>query len=448
MSGFVALFQRNGAPIDRGLLNALTSFLSFRGPDALEIWSSGPIGLGHTLLRTSRSNAKERQPTTFDGHCWIVADARLDRRTELRDQLKSMGEAVCSSASDAELILHSYLAWSDDCMKHLFGDFSFAIWDNREQRVFCARDHFGIKPFYYAETRDFFVCSNTLDCIRQHPSVSDDLNDQAVADFLLFGLNCDKATTTFQNIQRLPPAHFLSVRPDQLRIKRYWSPPVDGWIRYRREEEYAEHFLENLRLAVADRMDVDRAGILLSGGMDSGAMAAIAKEISPASSTGLKAYTITYEKLLGDREGYFAQQTADFLNIPLEMIPMDDLARFSPRTSEDFAFPEPIDDPFALAIHEQFRFIANHSRVVFYGEGVDNLMYFQLAPYLKILANRGEWLALAAAFSGFCWRQRSRWHRFWHRALRRFRRKKSERAVPRWISPDLARRVNLQERFA
>ncbi|MGH9574797.1 MAG: asparagine synthase-related protein [Candidatus Acidiferrales bacterium] len=246
----------------------------------------------------------------------------------------------------------------------------------------------------------------------------------------------------------MPPAHFLSASPNNVRAQRYWSAPTDGWIRYRRDEEYAEHFLQNLRLALADRMNVDSAGILLSGGMDSGALAAIAKEISPASNIGLKAYTVTYEKLLGDREGYFAQQTADSLNIPLEMIPMDDLARFSPRTNEDFVFPEPVDDPFALAIHEQFRAIAKHSRVVLYGEGIDNLMYFQLAPYLKQLARAGKWLALAGAFSGYCWRQRSRWHRLWHRALRRFGRKGSEMKVPRWISPDFARRVNLQERFA
>lgn len=447
MSGFVALFQRNGAPVDRGLLSALTSFLSFRGPDALETWFSGPIGLGHTLLRTSRSSANERQPISFDRYRWIVADARLDRRHELRDQLKGAGEAVDSKACDADLILHAYLAWSDDCIKHLFGDFSFAIWDGREQRIFCARDHFGIKPFYYAEASDFFLCSNTLNCIRQHPGVSDELNDQAVADFLLFGLNCDKATTTFQDIQRLPPAHFLSVRSDHLRVQRYWSAPVDGWIRYHREEEYADHFRENVRVAIADRMDTDRAGILLSGGMDSGTLAAIAKELSASSGTRLKGYTVTYEKLLGDREGYFAQQTADYLNIPLEIIRIDDLARFSPRTNEDFVFPEPIDDPFALAIHEQFRIIANDSRVVLCGEGVDNLMYFQLGPYLKTLAHRGEWLTFAGGFSGYCWQQRSRWHRLWHRAVRRFKPRGSRMEVPPWISPDFARRFDLKRRF-
>ena len=447
MSGFVALFQRNGAPVDRALLAGLTSFLSFRGPDGLETWSSGPIGLGHTLLRTSRSTANERQPVSFDGSFWIVADVRLDRRSELRDQLTGAGQDVDRNASDSELILHAYMTWSDDCVKRLFGDFSFAIWNGREQRIFCARDHFGIKPFYYTETRDFFLCSNTLDCIRQHPAVSDELNDQAVADFLLFGINCDNATAIFQSIQRLPPAHFLSASSNNVRTQRYWSAPVDGWIRYRREEEYAEHFRENVRVATAERMDVDTAGILLSGGMDSGTIAALAKELSAASGTRLKGYTVTYEKLLGDREGYFAQQTADFLELPLEIIPMDDLDRFGPGRDREYIFPEPIEDPFALAIREHFRIIAKNSRVALYGEGADNLMYFQLIPYLKSLTRRGEWLTLVSVLSSYCWKQRSRWHRVWRRAVRRLSRKDLNTEVPRWISPDFARRFDLKERF-
>ncbi|HKQ87796.1 MAG TPA: asparagine synthase-related protein [Candidatus Acidoferrales bacterium] len=447
MSGFVALFQRNGAPVDRALLAGLTSFLSFRGPDALETWSSGPIGLGHTLLRTSRSTANERQPVSFDGSFWIVADVRLDRRSELRDQLTGAGQDVDRNASDSELILHAYMTWSDDCVKRLFGDFSFAIWNGRERRIFCARDHFGIKPFYYTETRDFFLCSNTLDCIRQHPGVSDELNDQAVADFLLFGINCDKATTIFQSIQRLPPAHFLSASSNNVRTQRYWSAPVDGWIRYRREEEYAEHFRENVRVAVAERMDVDTAGILLSGGMDSGTIAAVAKELSRASGTRLKGYTVTYEKLLGDREGYFAQQTADFLNLLLEIIPMDDLDRFTPGQSQDVRFPEPIDEPFAAAISEYFRIYAKYSRAFLSGEGADNHMDFRFAPYVKALVRRREWLTLAGAALGFSWKQRTRAHRLWHRAMRRLKPTKNGVRAPRWISPDFARRINFEERF-
>jgi asparagine synthase (glutamine-hydrolysing) len=446
LSGFVALFQRNRAPVNRALLDGLTSFLEFRGPDGSDTWSSGPIGLGHTLFRTTRSSADQRQPVSFDGHAWIVADARLDRRAELKDQLRNAGQDVDSDASDAELILHAFLVWKDDCVQRIYGDFSFAIWDGRAQRLFCARDHFGIRLFYYSVTPDFVLCSNALDCIRQHPGVSDELNDQAVGDFLLFGLNCDRATTIFKNIQRLTPAHVLSVSANDVRTRRYWSLPVDGRIRYRREEEYAEHFRDILRSAVADRMDADDVGIFLSGGMDSGAIAATAKEIARDSGTKLKGYTVTYEQLLGDREGYFAKQTADFLNLPHEIISMDDIEPFDGLQEADLNFPEPVDDALACGIHKRFEIVARGSRVALYGEGIDNLMYFQLAPYLKDLASRREWLNLFRTFGGFLWTQRSRWHRLFHRAARRLSPKNSQPDVPVRLAPDFAARIDFKER--
>lgn len=439
----MTLFQRDGAPVDRSLLNALTSFLVTQGPDAREMWSSRNVGLGHALLRTSRSQANERQPLTLDGHSWIAADARLDRRAELRDQLKSVERQVGSAASDAELILHAYVAWKEDCLRRLQGDFSFAIWDSDAQRFFCARDHFGIKPFYYAKTRHFFVCSNTLGCVRQHPAVSDQLNDDAVADFLLFGLNCDNATTTFKSIERLPPAHFLAVTAEELRAQRYWSAPVNARIRYRRPEEYVEHFQENLRAAVADRLDTERASIFLSGGMDSGSIAATAREVAEQSAlaTDLRAYTLTCETLAPDREGFFAKQTADFLRIPISTLPVDDLQPFDP---EDFPTPEPVANPLLGASQNLLAAAALHSRVALHGEGADNLIYCQMTPYVRDLMRRGEWRTLASSVAGFCWRKRSRWHRLGARMTRRFGSKRGQ-SLPRWIAPDFAARVKLRE---
>lgn len=445
MSGFVSLFQRNGAPVDRSLLGRLTSFLEFRGPDGRDTWLSGSVGLGHTLFRTTRSLADERQPVSFDGHSWIVADARLDRRAELKDQLRSAGQDVDSNASDAELILHAFLVWKDDCVQRICGDFAFAIWDGRTQRLFCARDHFGIRLFYYTVTPDFVLCSNTLDCIRQHPSVSDELNDQAVGDFLLFGLNCDRGTTTFKDIQRLTPAHVLSVSADDVQTRRYWSLPTDGRIRYRREEEYAEHFREILDLAVADRMNTDRVGIFLSGGMDSGAIAATAKEIARDSGTELKGYTATYGQLLDVREGYFAKQTADHLAIPLEVISLD-VEPFGEWQDAEFSVPEPIDSPLAGGMNKLFHAVAKDSRAAFYGEGIDNLMYFQLTPYLKDLARRREWRTLSRSCAGYLWKQRSRWHRLFNRAARRLFPEKGELDIPVWMSPAFAAGIDVKDR--
>ena len=188
----------------------------------------GSIGLGHAMLRTTRESLSEQQPASLDGRFWIAADARLDGRAEFIAELQRSGRVVPPNAPDSELILHAYATWGTPCVEHLRGDFSFAIWDARNKQLFCARDHFGIKPFYYVQRESLFLFSNTLNCVRMHPEVSDELNEAAIGDFLLFGLNYDNATTSFRDIQRLPPAHSLSISPDCLKIRRYGTPPTAG----------------------------------------------------------------------------------------------------------------------------------------------------------------------------------------------------------------------------
>ena len=297
------MYQRDGAPIERALLQSLVDFLAYRGPDCRECWMEGSVGLGHAMLRTTRESLGERQPASLEGQFWIVADARLDSRSELIGELQRSGRVVRQNGPDSELILHAYAAWGTPCVEHLRGDFSFAVWDARNKRLFCARDHFGIKPFYYAPMGELFVFGNTLNCIRLHPRVSSELNDAAIGDFLLFGLNYDNATTTFRDIQRLPPAHTLTVSQNGLQIRRYWTPPTDGRIRYQDPAEYVEHFQSVLETAVADRLRTERVGILLSGGLDSSSVAAVAKELaSKATPAELRGYTYVYRSLIPDQK--------------------------------------------------------------------------------------------------------------------------------------------------
>ena len=154
-------------------------------------------------------------------------------------------------------------------MEHLAGDFAFAIWDAKTKRLFSARDHFGVKPFYYAEVGEQFIFSNVLDCVRVAPGVPSDLNEAAVGDFLLFGLNCDLATTTFSAIRRLPPAHTLLADAEGVKTACYWAPPTAGRIRYKSTKQYAEHFEEIFREAVRDRLRADR--VALNDATESGA---------------------------------------------------------------------------------------------------------------------------------------------------------------------------------
>ena len=191
MSGIVGTINLDRAPVDQRLLRGMTDSLAYRGPDAQEIWNNRNVGLGHTMLCTTHESTNEHQPCSLDGEVWITADARIDRRDELIRALQSKCREVQKNVTDVDLILHAYHVWGVNCAEHLLGDFAFAIWDGRGQKLFCARDHFGIKPFFYGRVGNHLVFSNTLNCLRMHPAISDQLNEQAVADFLLFGSNRD-----------------------------------------------------------------------------------------------------------------------------------------------------------------------------------------------------------------------------------------------------------------
>jgi len=449
LSGFAGIFHTDGAPIERAVLQSFVNFLAFRGPDGQGSWTTGPIGMAHTLLRTTQESIREQQPISLEGKYWIVADARLDSREELLEELRRAKRKVPSSASDGELILHAYAAWGTPCVDHLRGDFSFALWDVAHKQLFCARDHFGIKPFYYTQLGELFLFSNTLNCLRIHPRVSDELNDAAIGDFLLFGLNYDNATTSFRHIQRLPPAHTLTISSRGSQLRRYWTPPTDGRIRYAKPEEYVENFQSILEAAVADRLRIDRAGMLLSGGLDSSSVAAVAQEVSKKSAiaTELRSYTYIYRSLIPDQEEAYAQEVSKFLGIPLKFMPLDQAELFERWDDPEVIGPEPVEDPFFAAILDSHRDISLECRVLLSGEGGDDLQAFQMWPYVRDLRHRGEWQQLLTDLANYLWVRPFPWRGIRARVRRLFGKDPDQPLFPQWLAPEFAKRANLQARW-
>ena len=209
---------------------------------------------------------------------------------------------------------------------------------------FAARDHLGVKPFYYADTGRSLVFSNTLNCIRQHPDVSDRLNDLAIADFLLFDYNQDPATTSFADIQRLPAAHSLTWQAGgAVQVRRYWSLPQEGVVRYPRQRDYVDRFQELLRQAVADRLRTDKVGVFLSGGLDSPMVTAIARDLLAAQSPrfDLQCYTMVFDHLIPHEERYYAGVVARHLQVPVEFLPQDDYALYERQSNHALAGASP-----------------------------------------------------------------------------------------------------------
>ena len=354
MSGIAGIVNLDGAPVDRELLSRMTKFMAFRGPDGQDTWIDGHAGFGHALLRTSR----EAEAAFAAGRdVWITADARIDgcETTEL---------------TDAERILRAYEKWGEECVEHLIGDFAFAIWDKRQRRLFCARDRFGVKPFFYARIGNSFIFSNTLNVLRLDARVSDELNERAIGDYLESGLNQDLSTTVFRDIQRLPGGHTLSVANASLTTRCYWTPSVKNEIRFRDPRAYVERFAELLTTAVKDRLRADRVSLSMSGGLDSTSLAAVARELLPQPGD-VQAFATVYDSLIPDEERHYSTLAASSLGIPIHHLSADQYALFA----GDLDVAEPfLVSPLAGQFYDLLRLMAENGRVALTGYDGDALM--------------------------------------------------------------------------
>ena len=450
MSGFVAILNCDGSPCDKAALRQLTDFLAFRGPDERQVWVDGPAGLGHALLRMTPEVKRERQPLSLDQRVWIAADARVDGRKELINALAREpgdGPPISAVAPDVELILRAYLVWGESCVDHLLGDFAFVIWDAPRRKFFAARDHFGVKPLFYATAGGAIVISNTLDCVRRHPYVSDQLDDLAIADFLLFDCINEPGATSFADIRRLPPAHILSTEEGRISTHRYWELCVNEPVHYRRSSDYTERFLELLDAAVADRLHTGRAGVLMSGGLDSTTVAASAKRILAHNGNpdSLRAYTAIFDLLFSHEEGRYAALVGEFLKIQIEFQASDNARIFQ---SADTHTPEPVHAACPDFTACQLTHAFSHSREMLTGFGADPALSSLLSTHFrKLLAKRQFGRALVDAMKYL--NAEGRFSRLYirTRARRWFPSKTQNAWCPEWLNPDLDRRFDLRGRW-
>jgi asparagine synthase (glutamine-hydrolysing) len=423
VSGIAGIVNLDQAPVDPVLLREMTQHMAFRGPDAQETWIGSHVGFGHAMLRTTFEMAEEQQPRSLDGRVWITADARIDAREELIHKLEANACHELAHANDAELILHAYRLWDTSCVHHLLGDFAFAIWDTSQQRLFCARDHFGVRQFYYARVGGCLIFSNNLDTIRRHPRVSDKLNDLAIINFLLFRYQPRIDQTSFADIQSLLPAHTLMWEGGTTTISRYWTLPIEDPICYKRPHDYVDHFRQLLDTVVADRMRTDRAGVLMSGGMDSSSMAATIHgiRVQKKSNFALKAFTYVYDQLIPDQERHYAGLVASYLDIPIHFAVLDDKKWFDGWDREGFRFPEPIVNDSLWNDDDCVRKAAldDDVRVFYNGWGPDTMLS-EPTRYLRLLRH-GRIGDFIRQTGGFIMRYRQRplaavgrcWQRLW-----------------------------------
>ena len=269
MSGFFGVYHRDGRPQDSSILSRLAESMEHRGPDGTDVWQNGSIALGHCMLRTTPESLNEKLPYADNNtRLVITSDARIDNRDELASQL-GLPERLKSGIPDSQMILAAYNKWGEKCVDYLLGDFAFAIWDTKQQQLFCARDNFGVKPFYYYISKTAFVFGSEIKQVAEHPLVSMRINEGILTEYLA-NYFISKDETHFIDIKRLPAAHYMIINPHKERIENYWKLRPQKRVTYKQESEYVEHFLDVFGCAITCRLRSDgKIGANLSGGLDS-----------------------------------------------------------------------------------------------------------------------------------------------------------------------------------
>ncbi len=313
MSGIIAVFNLDGAPADGEILAAMCYAVPEHAYHGQQIRLFGQVGLAHQHLWVTPEEIGEEQPLyDADSGLAITADARIDNRDVLFDKLR-IERKQGQELSDATLILKAYQRWGETCTDQLGGDFAFVIWDANQQRLFAARDGMGNRGLVYWESKQFVLLATDISHLLAHPAVPAILNEAKIAD-LLFSRYTNNTSTYYVGIQHIPPAHRLVADSKNTRVARYWDFDPAVGIRYKTDEEYAEHFRQLLTEAVRSRLRATGpAALSLSGGLDSTSLAAILAGLPlPESNHGrLWSYSNVFDEFSECDERQYIDQTVD-----------------------------------------------------------------------------------------------------------------------------------------
>jgi asparagine synthase (glutamine-hydrolysing) len=280
MSGIAGYFQRRGAPAETGLLEAMLTAIAHRGPDGRQMGSCRDAGFGTQVLFSAPEARFERvRYQRFPGY-WIAADVRLDNRDDLMETLGLLKPAE-ADLSDGELVIAAYHKWGAQSAEKLRGDFAFALYDERMDEVFCARDPMGVKPFIYHLSPEHLVFASEVGGVMPHPAVPRKFNRARIAEYLMDYLEWSDCTTTFfEGISKLAPGKWMKVGRQSEKVGECWSLDRAPDVRFASENDYPDAFREKFTLSVKRRLrGAEHTGCMLSGGVDSSAIVCVAEDL-------------------------------------------------------------------------------------------------------------------------------------------------------------------------
>ena len=275
MCGIAGIISANHNLVSKQRLAAMTQALAHRGPDGEQhyINSSGNAGLGHRRLSIIDLSEAAAQPMHYASRYTIVHNGEIYNYKELRETLRQKGY-VFQTQSDTEVILAAYDCYGEQCLPYFDGMFAFAIWDEKEQELFAARDRFGEKPFFFFIDDEQFVFASEIKALWQ-AGVEKKMNEKMLFNYLTLGYTLNPGNqqeTFFSSIQKLPARHFLKYKlhGHQLSLEMYWDIDAATTTQQQSDDEAIARFKQLFTNSVAVRLRSDvPLGSSLSGGLDS-----------------------------------------------------------------------------------------------------------------------------------------------------------------------------------
>lgn len=403
MSGIFGVYYLDDRVVKPKDLQQMSDILAYRGSDGAGIWNENEIGFGNRLLWTTPESLLEKQPLADGEENYIItADARIDNREELIHHL-SLSKLTTDKITDVELILKAYLKWGEKCTQELLGDFAFAIWDKHKQQLFCARDHFGVKPFYYYSAGRVFAFASEIKAILCLPEVPQKLNEVRIGDYLTSMFE-DRAITFYQDILRLPPAHNLTVSKRHIKIKSYWSLDPSKELILDSDEEYAAQFRKIFTEAVSCRLrSYTQPGTMLSGGLDSSSITCTARKImnKEGITKKLPTFSAIFDQVKECDERIYINSVLDQGGYKPNYIYGDQRSPLSDIDRVLWHQDEPLY-AFNLFLNIGLYEIANKQGVKVILDGFDgDSTVSHGVGYLRDLAKQGKWLALWQELRGY-----------------------------------------------
>ncbi len=380
MCGIAGVLEfRDRAPVPGHLLEAMGKVIEHRGPDQGGVYQDGGVGLVARRLKIIDLSPAGSQPiANEDGSIQLVYNGEIFNHAPLRRELERLGHAF-RGRCDSEVVVHAYEAWGPRCVERFRGFFAFALWDGARRQLLLARDRIGIKPLYYAERPDRLVFGSEIKAILEHPDVPREMDLQSAYHYLGYEFVPGPATM-FHGIRKLPPGSILLVRDGKLELERYWE------LRFADSAADASTLARRVRDVCRDAVhawmmsDVPE-GLFLSGGLDSTAVLAFARE---ATSGPLPTFTLGYEDPTFS-EWEYAREAAKYYGTDHREIKV---APITPTLIEEAVWhlDEPMTDLSSLPLFLLCREARRDVTVCLSGEGGDEVFI----GYDRFIAAKAE----------------------------------------------------------